>query len=198
MDRFLNDPNGFSLEERQDLINSIRDKQRENSNLFVDFIGFAGGVLGDVFGNLDARISSDEDIIESINRLKTGDGFATGGISTGPDSGYNVKLHGTEAVVPLPDGNSIPVSLTTSGMGSMIESIINQNSNDISNKFDESVGNLSTASVNLDDSKTLSDMLQVNKNMLNQLISTSQKTDQMLRAMDSANLISRTTAYSRA
>jgi hypothetical protein len=65
-------------------------------------------------------------------------------------------------------------------------------------KFDESVGNLSTASVNLDDSKTLSDMLQVNKNMLNQLISTSQKTDQMLRAMDSANLISRTTAYSRA
>lgn len=198
MDRFLNDPNDFSLEERQDLINSIRDKQREDSNLFVDFVGFAGGVLGDAFGNIDARISSDEDIIESINRLKESAGFATGGISTGPDSGYNVKLHGTEAVVPLPDGNSIPVSLTSGGMGSMIDSIISQTSNDISNKFDESVGNLSTASVNLDDSKTLSDMLQVNKNMLNQLITTSQKTDQMLRAMDSANLISRTTAYSRA
>jgi len=198
MDRFLDDPNSFSLEERQDLINSIRDKQREDSNLFVDFFGFAGGVLGDAFGNIDARISSDKDIIESIKRLKEGSEFATGGISTGPDSGYNVKLHGTEAVVPLPDGNSIPVSLTSGGMGSMIDSIISQTSNALGNKFDESIGSLSTMSVNLDDSKTLSEMLQVNKNMLNQMVTNSQKTDQMLRAMDSANLISRTTAYSRA
>ena len=198
MDRFLNDPGGFTLEERQDLINSIRDKQREDSNLFVDFLGFTGGVLGDVFGNLDARISSDDDIIESINAIKAGAEFATGGISSGPESGYNVKLHGTEAVVPLPDGNSIPVSLTSGGMGSMIDSIISQTSTELGNKFDESVGNLATMSVNLDDSKTLSEMLQVNKNMLTQMLASSQKTDQMLRAMENANLISRTTAYVRA
>lgn len=40
-----------------------------------------------------------------------------GGIATGPKSGYSAMLHGTEAVVPLPDGKTIPVvmpELTTS------------------------------------------------------------------------------------
>ena len=34
-----------------------------------------------------------------------------GGIATGPRSGYNATLHGTEAVVPLPDGKTIPVTM---------------------------------------------------------------------------------------
>lgn len=34
-------------------------------------------------------------------------GYATGGISTGPTSGYSATLHGTEAVIPLGDGNKI-------------------------------------------------------------------------------------------
>ena len=38
-------------------------------------------------------------------------GKAKGGISSGPASGYMEKLHGTEAVVPLEGGRSIPVSL---------------------------------------------------------------------------------------
>jgi len=38
-------------------------------------------------------------------------GKAKGGISTGPTSGFWEKLHGTEAVIPLPDGKTIPVSL---------------------------------------------------------------------------------------
>ena len=42
-------------------------------------------------------------------------GFASGGISSGPTSGYPVTLHGTEAVVPLPDGKTIPVSLQGGG-----------------------------------------------------------------------------------
>jgi len=36
---------------------------------------------------------------------------ATGGIMSGPSSGFPAILHGTEAVVPLPDGNSIPVAI---------------------------------------------------------------------------------------
>lgn len=43
---------------------------------------------------------------------------ANGGILSGPRSGYSAMLHGTEAVVPLPDGRSIPVS-NSGGGGSM-------------------------------------------------------------------------------
>lgn len=52
-------------------------------------------------------------------------GYAKGGIATGPVSGYVEKLHGTEAVVPLPDGRSIPVTLDSS---SITNSINQQNS----------------------------------------------------------------------
>jgi hypothetical protein len=38
-------------------------------------------------------------------------GYAMGGIASGPKSGYNATLHGTEAVVPLPDGKTIPVTM---------------------------------------------------------------------------------------
>lgn len=38
--------------------------------------------------------------------------YATGGIAKGPRAGYPAILHGTEAVVPLPDGKSIPVSMS--------------------------------------------------------------------------------------
>jgi hypothetical protein len=37
--------------------------------------------------------------------------LARGGIATGPKSGYMAQLHGTEAVVPLPDNRSIPVEM---------------------------------------------------------------------------------------
>lgn len=36
----------------------------------------------------------------------------TGGVFRGSESGYPVIMHGTEAVVPLPDGKSIPVSIS--------------------------------------------------------------------------------------
>lgn len=42
--------------------------------------------------------------------------FADGGVSKGPVSGYSATLHGTEAVVPLPDNRSIPVSLDSSSI----------------------------------------------------------------------------------
>ena len=41
--------------------------------------------------------------------------LANGGIVSGPKSGYGAMLHGTEAVVPLPDGRSIPVQTAESG-----------------------------------------------------------------------------------
>lgn len=41
------------------------------------------------------------------------EGKARGGIARGPATGFLEKLHGTEAVVPLPDGKTIPVQLET-------------------------------------------------------------------------------------
>jgi hypothetical protein len=38
--------------------------------------------------------------------------LAQGGIATGPRSGYQATLHGTEAVVPLPNGKTIPVEMS--------------------------------------------------------------------------------------
>lgn len=47
-------------------------------------------------------------------------GAAIGGILSGPNSGYSATLHGTEAVVPLPDNRSIPVSMDTSALTSAV------------------------------------------------------------------------------
>ena len=54
---------------------------------------------------------------------------ATGGILSGPKSGYTAMLHGNEAVVPLPDGRTIPVA----GMGGSEDS--SQNNRIISMKI---------------------------------------------------------------
>jgi len=48
----------------------------------------------------------------------SGRGYATGGIPKGSSRGYQATLHGTEAVVPLPNGRSIPVEMKgRAGMG---------------------------------------------------------------------------------
>jgi len=52
--------------------------------------------------------------------------FADGGIASGPISGFAATLHGTEAVVPLPNGRSIPVEINdemTKSVKSMDEMI---------------------------------------------------------------------------
>lgn len=42
-------------------------------------------------------------------------GYSAGGVARGSTSGYPAVLHGTEAVVPLPNGNSIPVEMKGGG-----------------------------------------------------------------------------------
>lgn len=53
-------------------------------------------------------------------------GYAVGGIASGPRAGYPVELHGTEAVVPLPNGKSIPVDMK-GGTGSVNNVTVNVN-----------------------------------------------------------------------
>lgn len=55
--------------------------------------------------------------------------FGEGGIARGTAAGYPAILHGTEAVVPLPNGRSIPVEM--SGAGSSVNNVsvsVNMNS----------------------------------------------------------------------
>ena len=68
-------------------------------------------------------------ILDSMNTGRYGGtfgkkGYASGGIADGPQSGYNVLMHGREAIVPLPDGDKIPVQLTGKGQGP-VNSVIN-------------------------------------------------------------------------
>ena len=64
-----------------------------------------GGALG-IFGFKNGGI---------MNNGSKVSGYATGGIADGPNSGHLAMLHGREAVVPLPNGNSIPVQMNGNG-----------------------------------------------------------------------------------
>ena len=55
--------------------------------------------------------------------------FDVGGIAEGSTSGFAAVLHGTEAVVPLPDNRSIPVSMDSSSLTAAVNqqtTILNQ------------------------------------------------------------------------
>ena len=52
-------------------------------------------------------------------------GYSMGGIAKGSDAGYPAMLHGTEAVVPLPNNRSIPVDLKGAGQNNNV--VVNVN-----------------------------------------------------------------------
>ena len=61
-----------------------------------------GGFLDILFGNAGAPEGRYGGVMKD---------YSTGGIARGRNSGYPAILHGTEAVVPLPNGKSIPVQM---------------------------------------------------------------------------------------
>lgn len=86
------------------------------------FFGTAVGPVGTVVGALGGAAtgaatgygvgSATYGGIEALTQwFKSKEGKASGGVARGPSSGFIEKLHGTEAVVPLPDGKTIPVKL---------------------------------------------------------------------------------------
>jgi soluble cytochrome b562 len=56
-------------------------------------------------------ISTVGELKRVISDKMGGTGYQYGGIARGPRSGYQTTLHGTEAVVPLPNGKTIPVQI---------------------------------------------------------------------------------------
>lgn len=76
------------------------------SNAFGEVFAGLGGIGGsilDIFGFASGGIASPG---------KKMAGYSTGGIAKGAQQGYPAILHGTEAVVPLPNGKSIPVEMS--------------------------------------------------------------------------------------
>tara|TARA_R100001510_G_C7656902_1_gene217589 strand:+ start:9181 stop:10665 length:1485 start_codon:yes stop_codon:yes gene_type:complete len=94
-------------------------------DIFVDtfnaLYGFVEDWVEGILDFLSPVIDAIEFVVDGVSNVVGGIGdfvggfFNSGGIARGPESGYMATLHGTEAVVPLPDGSSIPV--TVKGMG---------------------------------------------------------------------------------
>ena len=71
---------------------------------------------------------------------KSGRSYSVGGVARGPQSGYPAMLHGTEAVVPLPNGRSIPVEMQGGG-GNVNNVVINVDAGgNASSTFNEEQG----------------------------------------------------------
>lgn len=88
-------------------------------------------------------------------------GKAEGGISSGPESGYIEKLHGMEAVVPLPDNRTIPVNITQAPA-----TITNDNS-ELIGLLKDLIAKTSAGHEKFDDMvKTLKDGVAVNNDIL--------------------------------
>ena len=86
-------------------------------------IGAASGFASSVMDIIQPIIDAVSGITDTIGGGISGAvgavggflGFSQGGIASGPSSGYPAMLHGTEAIVPLPNGRSIPVEMSGGG-----------------------------------------------------------------------------------
>ena len=148
-----------------------------------------------------------------------GESRADGGIANGPNSGYLAELHGTEAVVPLPDGRTIPVTLTADQVNAVVSPMARNQTEPMILNIDgiknsiidalssvttsptidtEKTSNVQTFAESLDNSRSLPELVNISRNMLGQMTASTQKLEQMIRAMEQNNTISRNAAYARA
>ena len=151
--------------------------------LLGTFGGVAGMGLGGTIGTVGGGIVGG--LIAGVNEwFNDKEGKSRGGIAVGPSSGFLEKLHGSEAVVPLPDGRSIPVSIdardvgigteklvtgpltdiyqTVSDSGLMLDRVIKSGSADLKQAFD-SMRDVTLSSVDI---KTLTNDFTENTNKL--------------------------------
>ena len=78
----------------------------------------AGGGVSNIVGMVGGAALGAAPLARTGGILSEGKklaGYSTGGVARGPGAGYPAVLHGTEAVVPLPNGRSIPVEMQNGG-----------------------------------------------------------------------------------
>ena len=76
---------------------------------------FMGTAFGSFLGLRDGGV---------VSNGKRVAGYSQGGIASGSTSGYPAVLHGTEAVVPLPNGKSIPVEMKEGSAGQQVNNVV--------------------------------------------------------------------------
>ena len=96
-------------------LGSMKDATGEDSGFFGKMFGTIGSFFGFAKGGITPVYA------------------AGGGTFKGPKSGYPAMLHGNEAVVPLPDGKSIPIS---GGMGGNVNVSVNMVTGETSSTSD--------------------------------------------------------------
>lgn len=116
------------------------------ANLFANLFGGGGGAGGSGGGFISSIVTSIGSFLGFRNGgiISARSGYysqmySSGGIAKGRDSGYPAILHGTEAVVPLPDGKKIPVQMQ--GSNSNVNNISVSVSVDQSGQTSTSVNN---------------------------------------------------------
>ena len=103
---------------------------RHEKGLAIDL---PGGQVQDLLrSGMIKRFGFDHDPRDPVHIFQKGSagdkgGFADGGISQGPKSGYMAMLHGLEAIVPLSNNRSIPVSFKDTGASQLNTASFDQN-----------------------------------------------------------------------
>jgi len=91
------------------------DQIKANASIFMDASGRERtlqevyNLMGGKMDRAGATVSQGK-ATQDVNNINV-QSAKIGGVLTGPMSGYPAVLHGVEAVVPLPDGKTIPVEL---------------------------------------------------------------------------------------
>lgn len=94
------------------------------SQLITDMPADIGAIAAKMGLGWGGNWSSKKDAMHfSAASNEGGAGFSDGGIAVGSRSGYLAKLHGPEAVVPLPDGKTIPVRIQGLEDGKMFDTL---------------------------------------------------------------------------
>lgn len=161
--------------------------------------GTAGAAVGSVAGGIGAAPGAVAGaiigLVGDLSAQVLGNifGFSTGGIINASPQGQLAMLHGTEAIVPLPDGNKIPVEITNNRSAS--DDFGNQNTN---NETLMSLANAITSSSMIDNSRSMPELVQINRNLLQQNFSLNEKIERLIRVTEESNNISRNSAYARA